>query len=86
MSVSHGLIEHHHVYSLFLMPCLCLDESKFTNLAAYMDGLVVPPPNGSTDGSSLSATNAIAQYHPSASNSVLTPPRLVLPDNSLPTR
>ncbi|VUZ52915.1 unnamed protein product [Hymenolepis diminuta] len=62
------------------------NESKFTNLAAYMDGLVVPPPNGSTSGSSLSATNAIAQFHPFASSSVLTPPRLVLPDNGLPTR
>ncbi|KAM3173543.1 hypothetical protein ACTXT7_012312 [Hymenolepis weldensis] len=62
------------------------NESKFTNLAAYMDGLVVPPPNGSTNGTSLSAIDAIAQIHLSASNSVLTPPRLVLPNNGLPIR
>ncbi|VDO09311.1 unnamed protein product [Rodentolepis nana] len=53
------------------------NESKFTNLAAYMDGLVVPPPYGQTSG--------IVQRNLSVSNSVLTPSRFVRHDNGLST-
>nr|CDS32906.1 Rho GTPase activating protein 21 [Hymenolepis microstoma] len=53
------------------------NEPKFTNLAAYMDGLIVPPPNGSTSG--------IVQRCLSVSSGVRAPPCFVLTDNSLST-